>query len=156
MKKMRLILALVVVLAAVFLIQKFWPTSDIKAYEFTGVVEKVDGQTIFMNGNYNIADRPDLRDESQAFNAKVKLKSDTKFVRINIYRPAALGQRIQAGEVVDPSTFRREVKPGSLDDFKNGMVKEAVVETSKNIYDKESFFAQSVTYFYPVGEVEIK
>ncbi|MEK7138613.1 MAG: hypothetical protein AAB799_00335 [Patescibacteria group bacterium] len=156
MKKIRLVLALVVIIVVGLLIQKFWPTSDIKAYEFTGSIEKVEGQTMYMRGNYNVADHPELRDNGRSFDAKIKVKSDTKFVRINIYRPADLGAKLAAGEAVDPSTFRREVKSGSLEDLKSGMVKEAVIETSKSIYGKESFSAQSVTYYYPVDEEETK
>ena len=156
MKKMKLIIILVIILIVVFLIQKFWQTSDIKAYEFIGSIERIDNQTIYMRGNYNIADHPELRGEDRAFDAKVKVKPDTKFVRINIFRPANLGEQLKGGKVVDPDTFRREVKPGSLNDLKSGMVKEAVIETSRSIYGKDSFSAQSITYFYPVDEGNAK
>ena len=155
MNKTNFVIVLII-LAASFFIQKFWLGSDIKAYEFTGSIQKIDGQTIYMRGNYNVPDHPELRNESQAFDAKVEVKSGTKFVRITIYRPADLGEQLKAGKVVDPGELKREVKPGSLEDLVSGRVEGAVVETNNSIYNKRSFVAQSITYYYPVDAGDIK
>lgn len=150
MNRSRWIILLIVILVVGFLIQRYWNLSGAKAYEFTGSIQKVDGQTIYMHGNYNVTDHPELRATGKALDVKVKVKSGTKFIRITIYRPANLAILLRAGKVVDPTTFKREVKTGSLEDLASGNVEGAVIETNNNIYNHNSFGAQSITYYYPV------
>ena len=143
---------ILIILAAGFLIQKFWLGSDIKAYEFTGSIQKIDGQTIYMHGNYNSPDHPEWRSASQAVNVKVKVGSDTKLVRIAIYRSPDFAAQVAAGKTVDPETLRQEITTGSLSDFAGGNVNGATIETSSNIYGDKNFLAQSITYYYVFDE----
>lgn len=151
MRKRRLIwVILILILAGLLVFFFLGRRSSVQAYEFNGSVQKVEGQTVFMRGNYNAPDHPELRGGDRTLDAKVKVNKDTKFIQIAIYRPADLNEQIKNGKVVDPSEFKREVKTGSLEDLAGGNVQGAVVESAKNIYGRSSFTAQSITYYFPV------
>lgn len=152
-KKRNLVLIVIIVLAiAGLFVKKYLSAPGVQAYEFTGSISKVDDDVIYMHGNYNVTDHPELRGDDMAIDAMVRIKSGTKFIRITIYRPDNLAEQLASGKAVDPSSFKREVKAGSVEDLMGGNVRDAIIETNKNIYGKESFAAQSITYYYPVDE----
>lgn len=152
MNKMRWIIILVALVLAGFLIQKYWAGSRVRAYEFTGSIQKVDGQTIYMHGNYNSPDHPEWRADVQAIDVKVRVGLDTKLVRITIHRPANFAAQVAAGKAVDPGNLKQEVTAGSLADLASGKVNNATIETNSSIYGDKKFTAQSITYYYAVDE----
>lgn len=152
MSKIRWIIILVVLILAGFLIQKYLTGSRARAYEFSGSIQKVDGQTLYLHGNYNSPDHPEWRAESQAVDVKVRVGSDTKLVKITILRPADFAAQIRAGKAIDPETLKQEISAGSINDLASGKVNGAVIETSNNIYGDKNFTAQSITYYYAVDE----
>lgn len=152
MSKVGWIIILIAVVLAGFLTQKYWAGSATRAYEFTGSIQKVEGQTIYMRGNYNSPDHPEWRADARAVDVKVRIGSDTKLVRITIHRPANFAAQIAAGTVIDPRTLKQEVTTGSLADLASGKVNGATISTSSNIYGDKKFRAQSITYYYAVDE----
>jgi len=150
MKQRILIIVILLAVIAIGVFAYYRHGSSVKAYQFTGSVEKVGGNTIAMHGNYNIPEKPELKNQTKAFDAKVKVNEDTKFVRITIHRPKNMAEMIKAGKFVDPEKLKQEVGVGSLADLSSGNVEGATVESESNIYYRRTFTAQSITYYYPV------
>lgn len=141
-----LIIVLVVLVLIGFLIMYFVKGSSVKAYEFLGQIDRVEGNNIYMHGNYLGPNHPEFSKPENAVDVKVIANSSTDLVKIVIYKPvSSKNDRFR-----DPKNLKKETMIGSIEDLASGKVVDATIITDKNIYGKTKFSASNISYYWLV------
>jgi hypothetical protein len=145
-KKIILIAALVILLGASFW---FMLTQErVKAYEFVGDVEKIEGSEILMEGLFVVEGRPDLASDKNRNQATVVLNQDTKYMKevIMLPKPSDLESPDATFKVDD---LKKETIQVTLEQLRQDLELEPVgvrVKSDKNIYGKRKFQASEIFY----------
>jgi len=140
--------AALLVLAAAFWFS--WLAKQPKSYELAGRIERIEGNSIFLNGVYQVPDRPDLTVPENAKEVEVVVTAATRFVKTVLYLPSA-AELEKTGGMYRPDDLRREEVAGAFDDIKNGGVDGIFAAAGKNVYGKSKFEASEVRYISAVA-----
>ena len=119
------------------------PGEKIKVYEFAGNMERMEGDTVWLKGNYSSEEVQGLSGPENELVMEVKFTPDTKAEKVTwVFPPEA-----EKTGIYDFSLATKGTVEGSLEDWKalglNGMI----VRSEKNIYGKTQMEAASFRYF---------
>lgn len=144
-----LIIVLVVLVLVGFLSAYLIDRNSVKAYEFVGKIEKVEGNNVYMHGNYLSPSHPEFSKPENAVDVRVVVKSSTELLKIVLYKP----KNFNTKNIVDPKSLKQEVLAGSIEDLSSGQVMELSIRSKSNIYNKSRWTASVATYYYPVDKI---
>ncbi|MBI4363245.1 MAG: hypothetical protein HY545_00145 [Candidatus Doudnabacteria bacterium] len=140
------ILAAVVVVAAAGLL--WWQNKNaVKAYEFAGSIEQIQGTEIKLNGLFVVDNRPDLASEKNRTTVQVSLSDQTKIIREAVYlpKPEDLGED-KSFKVDDLRKEQEQVTFTQLQtDWETNQMS-LRVKSDKNIYGKSKFKVSEISY----------
>ncbi len=145
----KLWLALIIVLAVIAGGLIYWQSDQpkVSAYEFVGQVNKIDGNTVSMNGAFVIKDHPELG-KKDSLGVDVSLTANTKFQKTVLYLPTTT-------TTFTTADLKKDIKTVSLDEFKTDLTNNKVnisVHSDKNIYNSQTFSASGIDYILPFSE----
>ncbi|OGE81595.1 MAG: hypothetical protein A3H72_03000 [Candidatus Doudnabacteria bacterium RIFCSPLOWO2_02_FULL_48_8] len=140
------VFATIVILLIVVATWFWWQgQAAVKAYEFAGRIEKVEGPVIFTKGVYENAQNPKgltLAEEDK----QIVVGEDTKLIKITQFMPTA-AELEQSGGQYRPQDLRSEQSAGSLDDLAQGLTDGVFAKSDRNIYGQSKFVATEITYY---------
>ena len=124
----------------------------IRAYEFAGRIESIEGNQISMAGFFVVKDRPDLSGANQEKKVIVEISDQTKIIKETIRLP-------RPEEIKDPNgifrvdDLKKENREATLDELKSDLAKSDIglrVSSSINIYGRANFIADQISYRVPI------
>lgn len=141
------ILVLIVIAALGFLWYSQQP--KVKAYEFAGRVEKVEGNVIYTRGVFQNVQNPKGQELSEA-GMQIVVDDKTTLKKIIQYLPNAEELK-KTGGLYRPEELRKEESVGSMDDLTNGLTDGVFAKSDRNIFGKTKFVATEITYYVRVS-----
>lgn len=117
--------------------------SQVKANEFVGVVQGIEGSHMMVKGVYVVEGKEAALDDQKE--VWIEAGSNTKFVKTLIYYPTA--EELRA----DPEGQRKtKTVDGTMDDITLGRADGIFIKSSKNIYRSKKFTADEIRYIWTV------
>lgn len=138
------ILATVVIIAAAA-VWGYLGKGQVKAYEFAGRIEKIEGNVIFTKGVYQNEENPKGIELAEA-EKQIVVSQDTELVKITQIMPT-VAELEASGGFYEPEKLKSEQSAGSMDDLNAGLTDGVFAKSSKNIYNKSKFTATEITYY---------
>jgi hypothetical protein len=148
-KKKLAILAVFVILLVGLIIVLTRNRNQTQAFEFRGVVEKVESNTVYINGRYTINDEP----IGELMTVRVTIDSDTQIEKVLWHMPTADQLRVSGGRW-SSNDIRKETVTGKLEDLnaenKSGL--NLTAKSDKNVFGKPKFMADKISYVEEINE----
>lgn len=157
MKKIQLIflvVLLLVILGGIFIWQQKSgkintpPEEELKAYEFAGRIQSIEGSVIHTIGLFQIPGREDLSGPTYEKNMDIIVGSQTKLIKTVLQMPTDEELKKSNGYFDSNKLPKREVQ-GSLEELKEGIVDGVFAKSDSDIYKITSFTATEIKYFVP-------
>ena len=137
MKKVIFILLLVAV--GFFL----WQRGTVSSYEFSGQIEKIEGNLIYARGLTADSDKPESYHAERIRSVVASVDNDTVFER-EVWHMLTAEELKKSDGKWELSQLRKETQEGSLSDLDAGS--SVTIESRNNIYNKTEFRAKKVKY----------
>jgi hypothetical protein len=137
-----------VVVMAVIVGLVYWTSRpvQIKAYEFAGKIDKVQGNTIFTKGLFTVPDHPELTDPQYEQSMQITADNNTKIIKIVQILPTAAELK-KSGGMYEPAKLKSEQQAGSIADIATGITDGVFAKSTSNIYKKDKFTASEIKYY---------
>jgi len=137
--KFSIIMAVLIILAVVayFVFPFGEKAEEVEAYEFFGQVQNVEGDIVYMNGQYMNTATIFIGEE--VVSVQVEITPETKLIKELIYLPN--------DELSDPGELQREVVEGSVNDLiENEALGFITIKTNENILGDLNIVASEINY----------
>ena len=114
--------------------------------EFGGQIIKIENNTIFLKGLFNIEKGGEFIKKQAEREVRVLLIPDIKLVKTLLYLPEATGLEPVK---YNPNDLKKDYQEGSLEDLKEN-TSGITVTSDRNIFNKSKFKAVKIEYIEPV------
>ena len=123
----------------------------IESREFAGHVNNIEGNLIYVSGNFVSSDHPETRKSGS--DIVVEINSETKFKRTLLYLPTK-SELAKTNGVFDPKNLKRDVNEVNFNELVNDYNSRInylggitiYARTQKNIYGTKKILASEIEY----------
>ena len=122
---------------------------DLNSTEFAGRIERIEGNTIFLNGNFIVTDRPEFLNAENIIDVAVTVSETTEFIKNTVYLPSP-EEVADTDGYFNASDLRQEKTAGSFDDLISDIGLGLEVTANGNIFGQTQFTASKIEYIDPV------
>ena len=143
----KIFLTITIFLLVAVLVFLWWSRNRIEAREFAGTVSRVEGDKIFVDGVYLVAERPDLSNPDKRKMVAVLVGVQTRVIKEKLFLPTT-EEVEKTGGRYDPVKLKRESVVSSIGELGEGV--SITAKASANVFGRPSFTASEITYIEPV------
>ena len=142
-KKTLAILAAFVILAVGIWVLVAKNKDQTQSFEFSGLIEKVEANTVYVNGSYFADGKP----VTAPATVRIQVSDKTKLEKNLWYMPTAQELQTTGGRWT-PDSIKKETAVGTFDDFKSerGVGMQIHVKSNDNVFNKPKFTADNISY----------
>lgn len=145
-----MLMVLAVVILAGIIGWYFWRVPKPQSFQIAGPIQKIEGNSIFVNAVFYDARNPSqILDSENRREVEVVVVPETRFVKTTIIMPSR-EELEKTNGYYEPGKLPQSQGAGTIDDLKSGEAAGVFVASAKNIFGEAKFQAAEIRYILSV------